>query len=363
MKLLFVTEFFPESNAQSFTGGVESRTFQTVTRLKVSHDVAVVSRTKKLITASLASVWSRMAFMARATIEVAKRKPELVEGSNVICYLPAFFGAKIARAKAVAWYADVYGSTWFRTTAFPVALLGFALEWLSLRLPWDQVIAMSQTTKKKLIASGVDPLRITVIYGGVDSKKINQLAPETKLHQPVICTAARLVPYKRIDDVLQAFALVKQHLPEASLLIMGEGPERSKLETLAADLGVRTSVTFTGALDHLEVLKKMKQSHVFSLPSAVEGFGLVSIEAAACGLPYVSSDIPATREITQDGKGGFLYPVGDCQELADKLVLLLTDADIYVTKHRQAMQLAQDYDWQQILKKTETVYQSVLGGS
>ncbi len=360
MKLLFVTEFFPEKLSESFTGGVESRTFQTVMRLQAHHKVSVVSRTKKLIVPSLSSVLGRLSFMVRATLETIKRKPELVEGSNFICYLPAFFGAKLTAAKAVAWYPDVYGKTWFRTTSLPVALLGFVLERISFHMPWDKVIAMSKTTKSKLVLSGVNPKRIEVVYGGADLESIAKITPGAKFFKPTICTAARLVSYKHIDDLIRAFALVKVNLKSAQLIIMGDGPHRQALESLAAHLGVESSVHFSGALNHQEVLKKMKRSHVFSLPSSVEGFGLASIEAAACGLPYVSADIPATREITKDGTGGYLYPVGDCQTLAQKIVALFTDDKIYAVKKQESLKLAQSYNWINSISQTESVYQSAL---
>ena len=358
MKLLFVTEFFPEKLSESFTGGVESRTFQTIARLQAHHKVSVVSRTKKLIVPSLSSVFGRLGFMVRATLETIKRKPELVEGSNFICYLPAFFGAKLTGAKAVAWYPDVYGKTWFQTTSFPVALLGFVLERLSLILPWDNVIAMSQTTKSKLVSSGIDPDRIEVVYGGVDLESIEKMSTGGKFSKPTICTTARLVPYKHIDDLIRAFALVKSSIRHAQLIIMGDGPQRQTLEILATKLGVSASVQFSGALNHQEVLTNMKRSHVFSLPSSVEGFGLASIEAAACGLPYVSSDIPATREITREATGGYLYPVGDYQTLAEKIITLLTNDKIYETKKQESLKLAQSYDWRTIITQTEAVYQS-----
>lgn len=362
MKLLFVTEFFPEKHIESFTGGVESRTFQTVKHLKPQHEVFIVSRTKKLVAPSFSSIWSRIIFMLEAIIKVVRQKPELVEGSNFICYLPAFIGAQLTRAKSVAWYADVYGKTWFHTTSLPVALMGFALERLSLILPWDNVIAMSQTTKSKLVSSGIDPDRIEVVYGGVDLESIENISPGGKFSKPTICTAARLVPYKHIDDLIRAFALVKSSIHNAQLIIMGDGPQRQTLEILTTKLGVTASVQFSGGLNHQEVLTNMKRSHVFSLPSSVEGFGLASIEAAACGLPYVSADIPATREITREAMGGYLYPVGDYQTLAEKIITLLTNDKIYETKKQESLKLAQSYDWRKIITETESVYFSTLEG-
>lgn len=359
MKLLFITEFFPDETL-AFSGGVESRTFFTTQGLKKKHNVTVIARSKKHIAATSSSIFSRVKFVITATVQAIKAKADVIEGSNFVCYLPAFIAAKVSGARSVAWYADVYDAAWFTLMPPLVATTGFWLEKIGLHLPWDHVIAMSNATKTKLMQKGIPEHKISVIYGGVDVQSVASLSHETPYKHPTICTAARLVPYKHIDDLIRAFALVKFSIRHAQLIIMGDGPERRVLESLADQLQVASSVHFSGALQHKEVLKVMKRSHVFSLPSSVEGFGLASIEAAACGLPYVSADIPATREITRNGMGGYLYPVRDFQILAQKLVRLLTDAVVYQEKSQEVSTLAQNYDWKRIVSETESVYQSTL---
>jgi glycosyltransferase involved in cell wall biosynthesis len=358
MKLLFITEFFPDEKL-AFSGGVESRTFFTIQGLEKNHDVTVIARSKKHITATNSSIFSRVTFMLSAMVKAAKSQAHIIEGSNVVCYLPAFIAAKLSGARSVAWYADVYDTAWFRLMPPLVAFTGFWLEKIGLHMPWDHVIAMSEATKKKLIQKGVPKQNISVIYGGVDVRSITAMPHGSPFAQHTICTAARLVSYKHVDHLIQAFALVLKKVPHARLMIMGDGPERHKLETLAATLHIAPNVVFTGALPHPQVIQTMKRAHVFSLPSSVEGFGLVSIEAMACGLPYVSADIPATREITRGGTGGYLYPMGQVEALAKHIIELLSNEMLYKKKQAASRALAKTYDWTSIIKETELVYESL----
>lgn len=360
MKLVFITEFFPDNNHSHFSGGVESRTYQLVSYLRKKHAVVVLNRSKKKVAPTLGSVASRLQFMISSLFKASKEKADIIEGSNYICLIPAFFAARLSGAKAVAWYADVYDRSWFEHLSLPVASLGFILEKIGLSLRWDHVIAMSQTTKDKLIARGIPSESISIVYGGVDIDLLTSFPGDSKFNKPTIITTARLVSYKRIQDLIHSFKLVKQTISEAQLQIVGDGPERKKLEELVVQLSLTESVTFTGALSHEEVLRLMKKCHVFSLPSEVEGFGLVSIEAAACGLPYVSTNIPATREITHKGSGGYLYPPGDYKQSARHMIKLLSNPSLFASKKDAAVRMAQEYDLKRIHAQTEHVYRLLI---
>lgn len=349
-KILLITEFFPEKDT-AMTGGVEARTYRLAKTLaRFGCKVEVIARKRTAVTAKTTSLFPRLWFQFKAVQRGLKLDPGVVEGSNFVCYLPAYVLARIKRAKAVAWYADVYGKVWFETMSWPVALAGYVWEWISLHLPWDRIIAMSRSTRDKLIAEGVSPDKISVIYGGVDDQIIDKLMVK-KFVNPTICTAARLVNYKHIDDLIQGFSRVQKEVAGAKLIIMGDGPERMKLERLSNKITTYNSVHFLGNLDQVEVWKVMKRSHVFCLPSTLEGFGLVTIEAMACGLPYVCADIPATREITEGGLGGYLYEPGNIEALTDCLMKALNDKP-----DGRVKTLVKKYSWDKITKQTLEAY-------
>lgn len=137
----------------------------------------------------------------------------------------------------------------------------------------------------------------------------------------VFAQVGALVPHKGHTQLLTAFARVRASLPRVRLLVIGDGPEGPSLRTLAASLGVAPQVTFAGWVPEVApYLQHVVDVNV--LASSVEGFGLVNVQAAACGLPSISTDGTGTRETIVDGETGLLVPVGDVDALAAAMVAL-----------------------------------------
>lgn len=359
MRLTFVTEFFPPNKQQVMSGGVEARTSFIYKHLHHKHQIQVISRKSRQITAKPASIIPRLLFQIAAVREAWKKRADLIEGSNFTTYLPAYIAAKLQGVPAIAWFPDVYKGVWFQYYHPFTAVTGYFLEWISLRLPWTHIIAMSQSTRNKLVAAHVNPNKITVVYGGVDVDEISRLTVSKTTH-PSICTISRLVNYKRTADVIDAVSKVRRKLPHLHLHIIGEGPERTALQDQVKRLELQATVTFHGGLPHHQAMKLLKSCHLFCLPSLVEGFGLVTVEAMAAGTPYINSDIPATREITQNGVGGLLFPSQNTGQLAQSMQRLLTDKKIYHQKQAEGKAFARQYDWKKIARQTETVYQNAV---
>lgn len=357
MKIAIITEFFSRDK-QAFTGGVEARTYHWIKHLEQDHQVVVIAKSRNFVAANAESILPRIRFMVSAWWQTLRLQPDIIEGSNLICYLPAYMSGLFLRKPVIAWIPDIYDKDWFRDFSGLTAWSGYLLERLILKLPYSQIIAMSQVTKKKLEKAGVRPERITVVYGGVDVTKLEKIKTN-KSKNPSIVTMARLVNYKRVDDLIKAVAELKAKHPKLTLDILGDGPERGRLETLAQDLGVSKQVKFHGALEQEQAFKILKQSHIFSLPSIVEGFGLVTVEAAAAQVPFVSSDIAPTREITEGGLGGILYLPKSIDKLVKGIDSLLTNQKLYKDKQSQAKRLARKYDWSEIHRQTYKVYQLV----
>lgn len=359
LKILLLTEFFPQGDHVEFSGGVEARTYFIHKYLQKNHTLKVISRDKKFVAVSSSSILPRIKFQLFAIYQALKTDFDVIEGSNVTCYLPAFIAAKLKRKKVVAWIPDIYLDIWFKNFKTIPAITGYLLERISLWLPWDHVIAMSHSTQKKLTKAGVSPHRITVVHGGVEVTKLKNLRVN-KYHHPTIITLARLVKYKRIQDLIQAVNLLQTDFPQIKLLVLGDGPYKPDLEQLTHSLNLSKHITFKGNLPHQRAMKLLKKATIFSLPSIVEGFGLVTAEAMACGIPYVNSSIPPTIEVTKSGTGGLLFEPQNHQDLAAKIRKLLTDKKFYRSKQQQALKFVTRYDWPTIAEKTQHVYQKVI---
>jgi glycosyltransferase involved in cell wall biosynthesis len=171
-------------------------------------------------------------------------------------------------------------------------------------------------------ATGLDRRDIRVIPNPVDLRRIAAAAAEPVTETdwfepgapPVVLGVGRLHPQKDFDKLLKAFALVRRDV-RARLLVLGDGPARQQLETLARDRGLDDDASFPGFARN--PYKYLARAAVFVLPSRFEGLPTVLIEALACGCPVVSTDCPhGPREILEDGRWGRLVPVGDVDAMA-----------------------------------------------
>jgi len=355
MRLLFLTEFFPKNKQLIYTGGVEVRTYQIAEKVKKDFQVKVISSPFNKPPATLQSVFFRFYYIISSFIQALKSDFDIIEGSNFVTYLPAYFAGMIRGKKTIAWVPDILHRDWFQFGLI-VGIFGYLVEKISLKLNWDHIIALSQSTKNKLVKTGINKNKITVVHGGINLQEFRNL-DYVKFPQFTVICIARLVATKKIKDLVDGFALITNKQPQAKLIIVGHGPKKQPLQEQVKDLSISNKVDFYENLPRKQLLKLLKQSHLFCLPSVVEGFGLVTIEAMAAGLPVILADIPINHEVTQD-KGALFYQSKNPQDLADKLEKIISNKKLYSNKSKQALELAKTYSWQKIYQKTKKVYEN-----
>ncbi|OUM88705.1 MAG: glycosyl transferase [Bacillus thermozeamaize] len=195
----------------------------------------------------------------------------------------------------------------------------------------EAVVAVSEGVAKDLVnVVRLSREKIRVIYNPVVTQALFVKADEPFDHPwfapgapPVILGVGRLTEQKDFPTLIRAFALVRKKHP-ARLMILGEGEERSKLETLVQELGLEKDVALPGFVNN--PFKYMKRAGVFVLSSKWEGFGNVLVEAMALGTPVVSTDCPSgPAEILENGRWGRLVPVGDVYALAEAIIETLDE--------------------------------------
>jgi len=133
------------------------------------------------------------------------------------------------------------------------------------------------------------------------------------------------LPNKNVELLIRAVKLVKRTKPDVSCLIVGNGPERARLEELVGELKLENNVTFFNFMeDHNELLSLMKSSRMFVLPSSREGFSLVVIEANACGIPVITTRLErnAARDLIIEGRNGYLSEL-EIKDLAKQIRIVL----------------------------------------
>jgi glycosyltransferase involved in cell wall biosynthesis len=192
-------------------------------------------------------------------------------------------------------------------------------------------LCASAFIRDRLLRLGFPPAKTRVHYIGVDNAAIALRPPEAET--PVVLHVARLVEVKGTEYLLRAFAAASPP-QDAVLALIGDGPLRSKLERLAGELGIADKTRFLGALPHTAVLDWMHRAALLALPSIrtasgrEEGLGMVTLEAAATGLPVIGTRIGGIPEAVVDGETGLLVPERDVAALSQRISLLLKDAPL-----------------------------------
>jgi glycosyltransferase involved in cell wall biosynthesis len=180
------------------------------------------------------------------------------------------------------------------------------------------IVANSDACRRQLLADGVGP--VDVIWNGVPI-----CPPRPPLeHPPEIACAARLVRQKGVDVLLRAFARVRREVPDARLVVFGDGPERTALERLGSELGVASAIAWLGHVSPSGLEDRIRGSWVQALPSRwTESFGLAAAEAMMRGTAVVASELGGLPEFVEHGRTGLLVPPEDDAALAAALTRLL----------------------------------------
>jgi len=173
----------------------------------------------------------------------------------------------------------------------------------------------------------------------------------------ILCHISNFRPVKRVEDVIRVFAEVRKKLP-CKLLLVGDGPERHKIENLCRQLQTCEDVIMLGKLKNpTEVLFI---SDLFLLSSEIESFGLAALEAMACKVPVISTNTGGIPEVNVQGVTGFLSDVGQVEEMANNAVYILSDDKRLAHFRDQAFDKAREFEITKILPMYESLYERVL---
>lgn len=178
----------------------------------------------------------------------------------------------------------------------------------------------------------------------------------------VVMYCGRLALGKGLAHLIEAFGLVAHDFPEAMVVLVGDGPVRAELERQVNQVGLHPSkVKFVGRVNPKEVCDWLKIADIFTLVSFSEGFACALAEAMSAGLPCVVSDIPANRQLIDNGKHGFLTPVGDAEAISGAIIQLLENAGLRQRMGEAARQSIQDnYSTDKICDRYELLFREML---
>jgi N-acetyl-alpha-D-glucosaminyl L-malate synthase BshA len=228
----------------------------------------------------------------------------------------------------------------------------------------DGVTAVSEYLRRETVEHfdiGAD--RIEVIPNFVDLalyKRDAHPCHRARLSQPgesIVMHISNFRAVKRVDDAVRVFARIARRLP-ARLVLIGDGPERGRVQQTADEEGVAERVIFLGKQE--SVAEILTCADLFLLPSASESFGLVALEAMSCGVPIVATAVGGVPEVVPHGEAGFLTAVGAVEDMAEHGVAILKDNETWRRMSEAARRAAERFSAERVVPLYEQYYQRVL---
>ena len=220
------------------------------------------------------------------------------------------------------------------------------------------LVTVCEALKRELANLGVEPERIQVLRNGVDLSVFRPVDRDSArerlgIQGPTLLSVGNLVPLKGHDVVIKALPV----LPEITLLIAGEGPNRAAIEQLAQDLEVNDRVRFLGTIPHERLCEVYNAADVLVLASEHEGWPNVLLEAMACGTPALASSVGGIPEVIRSPATGFLLTDRNPQTIADSIKTLLQDPPV----RAETRAYAEGFDWSQTTQGQVDLFREILG--
>jgi len=245
----------------------------------------------------------------------------------------------------------------------------------------DRIIAATPAEQSQLeFLYGANSKKLRVIPPGVDLSRFYPIPRDearevvgVPIKNRMILFVGRIEPLKGLETLIRAVAWMQQSSELVccphSLVIVGGDPEESelsvnaemaRLQNLVKSLGLRDFVLFLGKRDQESLPYYYSAADVVVVPSHYESFGMVALEAMACGTPVVASQVGGLAFLVQDGVTGFVVPDGEPEILGNRLKELILNPDLRDRLGQQANRLAQSYSWERIAGEIKSVYQELL---
>lgn len=206
------------------------------------------------------------------------------------------------------------------------------------------------------------------VSNGIDLAHFNNSPASKKLYEkfdlptdaPIVSYVGRLDAEKHLSVLIRAFLRVDAVMPEAHLLIVGDGTDAPHLKALVKEYGLTHQVTFTGRVSDEDLVELHRVGTVFCMPSPAELQSIATLEAMASGQPIVAVDAGALKELCQHERNGFLCVQDDDEQIADALVTILDDPQLREQYSKESLAIAQTHDLQTTLERFETIYSGLI---
>jgi len=267
-----------------------------------------------------------------------------------------FFSPLFTRCPKVLVIHHVHREVWHKELPWLPAVIGRFLElkimpWLYRGVP---IVTVSESSRED-VANIMPTNYISIVHNGVGDR----LNPGTPSERPEIVYLGRLKKYKSVEVLLRAMVELKDE--DLTLNIIGTGDDEESLRRLCEEFGLN-SVKFHGFVTEDEKLNLLQRAWLAVNPSMVEGWSVTNIEANACGLPVIGSNVPGIRDSIVDDETGLLFEYGNVSELAAKIRGLVNNTSERERLGRNAYMWAKQFSWEASAESLLHILEDVAGG-
>ena len=279
-------------------------------------------------------------------------------------------GRLAARKEGIPYVVHtVHGQAFFKGQFFLLNWAYILAERIAAR-SCDRIYAVAQAMIEQCVAAKVAPRdKYKVVYSGMDLEAFFEARPEEELRKslaipdgaPVVGCIARLFPLKGHDKLIEAAPAIIKEVPDVRFLLVGNGILRESLEARIREMGMAEHFVFTGLVSPSEVCRYTALMDVLAHLSLREGLPRVAVQALASGVPVVAYPLDGTPEVVIDGETGRLCKVGDCGEIAAKIVELLKDGRLRREMGLRGQEAVREkFDWRRMSHILEDDYTQYL---
>ena len=240
------------------------------------------------------------------------------------------------------------------------SIIGPLFEKITVKMPVDIVHTISNASKEEILnLNATSSSNIIVIPNGINLEHYDNFDFK-KDYQNYVLFIGRLVYYKNLDVLISSFKDVVKKVPNAKLIVVGNGPMRDKWEKMVLDLRLDQNIEFTGYIPHEKKIELLSKCSSLLLPSVHEGFGLVLLEAFAMYKPVLVANMKPYDEIVDDGVDGFMIPAYEPDKWCEKIVFLLSNKTICQNMgNKGRVKLENKFNINRVIDKVESLYKEL----
>jgi len=270
-----------------------------------------------------------------------------------------FFTPFFVKEKVIFFPLEVAKDIWFSEVRFPFSIIGYFLEFLSIKIFKNfPFLTISPSTTKDLTGLGVK--NVFTITPGLNFRPFKKVPQKNKF--PLLISLGRVTKMKRIEDILQAFRLLHKEFPLIQLIVVGRGKEEyvKKLKRLCQVMAIEDRVFFAGFLPEKEKRALLSKAWVLVSSSLREGWGLVVTEAAACGTPTVAYKTAGLVDSIHNRRAGILCQKNNPVELAKNIRKLLANRSLRRKLSQSALSYSRNFSWDRAANEAEALFEKII---